>query len=69
MKLVPMAVDTRLKEVSPVPTILRVGKGIGASLIVVGALGYRRLAEKMLGGLAESVANHSEVPVLSVRVR
>jgi len=61
------AVETRLEEGSPVSTILRVAEEIGASLIVVGALGHRRLAEKLLGGVAESVVVHSQVPVLVVR--
>lgn len=60
-------VDTRLEEGSPVSTILRVAREIGASLIVVGALGHRRLSEKLLGGVAEGVVNHSEVPVLVLR--
>jgi nucleotide-binding universal stress UspA family protein len=60
-------VETRLEEGSPVSTILRVAEEIGASLIVVGALGHRRVAEKLLGGVAESVVNHSQVPVLVVR--
>ncbi len=62
-------VDTRLEEGSPVSTILRVAREIGASLIVVGALGHRRLSEKLLGGVAEGVVNHSEVPVLVLRAR
>ncbi len=61
------AVDIRLEEGSPVPTILKVAEDIGASLIVVGALGHRRLAEKLLGGVAESVVNHSEIPVVVLR--
>ncbi|MGQ9476548.1 MAG: universal stress protein [Actinomycetota bacterium] len=62
-------VETRLERGSPVSTIIRVAEEIGASLIVVGALGHRRLAEKLIGGVAESVVNHSEVPVLVVRTR
>lgn len=62
-------VETRLEEGSPVSTILRVAEEIGASLIVVGALGHRRVAEKLLGGVAESVVNHSEVPVMVLRER
>ncbi len=62
-------VQTRLEEGGPVSTILRVAKEIGASLIVLGALGHRRLPEKLLGGVAESVVNHSEIPVLVLRAR
>jgi len=62
-------VATRLEEGSTVSTILRVAEEIGASLIVVGALGHRRLAEKLIGGVAESVVNHSEIPVLVIRAR
>lgn len=62
-------VDIRLEEGSAVSTILKVAGEIGASLIVVGALGHRRLAEKLIGGVAEGVVNHSEVPVLVVRSR
>jgi len=59
--------ETRLEEGSTVPTILRVAEEIKATLIVVGALGHRRVAEKLLGGVAESVINHSKVPVLALK--
>ncbi len=62
-------VETRLEEGSPVATIIRVAGEIGASLIVVGALGHRRLPERLIGGVAEGVVSHSEVPVLVLRAR
>jgi nucleotide-binding universal stress UspA family protein len=59
--------EIRLETGSPVPTILEVAEEIGASLIVLGALGHRKIAEKLLGGVAEGVASRSERPVLVIR--
>ncbi len=59
--------EIRLEAGSPVPTILEVAEEVGASLIVLGALGHRKVAEKLLGGVAEGVASRSERPVLVIR--
>jgi len=62
-------IEIKLEKGSPSSTILKVAGETRASLIVMGALGHRRLAEKLLGGVAESVVSQSEVPVLVLRAQ
>lgn len=52
---------------TPVTTIQEVGEEVGADLIITATHGATGLARFMLGSVAEGVARHASVPVLTVR--
>jgi len=63
------SVETRVlaRLGTPVTTIQEVGEEVGADLIVTATHGATGLARFMLGSVAEGVARHAAVPVLTVR--
>jgi nucleotide-binding universal stress UspA family protein len=44
--------------------ILKVAEEVGASLLVMGAYGYSRTAEFLLGGATQAVLSNSRIPLL-----
>ncbi len=60
------SVDIKLVEGNPAQWILQVAKDIDASLIIIGAFGYRTTGG-FLGGVAQRVIRESERPVLVLK--
>ena len=58
---------TMVREGSPRPMILHVAAEVKADLIVMGTHGRTGLAHVFFGSVAEHVARHSHIPVLTVR--
>lgn len=56
-----------LKTGNPAPSLLFHASEIGANLIVMGARGLRSTLGILLGGVAQQVVEHAEIPVLIVR--
>jgi universal stress protein A len=53
----------------PADTIVRIGRELGADLIVMGTHGRTGLQHVLLGSVAEKVVRHALCPVLTVRHR
>ena len=51
----------------PDRAIVRLGKEIGAGLIVMGSRGRGRMQRVLLGSVSDSVVRHAHCPVLVVR--
>ncbi len=58
--------EPRLHHGSPVDTILRVVREVGAALVVIGRQGAGQRPELLLGSTAHQVAENSPCPVLVV---
>jgi nucleotide-binding universal stress UspA family protein len=56
-----------MKAGNPAATINEYAEEIGASLIVIGAIGLRAALNILLGGVAQQVVEYSNCPVLVVR--
>jgi nucleotide-binding universal stress UspA family protein len=60
-------VETHAITGEPVPRILQAAGDVGASLIVVGAMGRHKAHGDMIGGVAEKILRRSEVPVMVLK--
>lgn len=60
------SVDVKLAEGNPAQWILQVAEDINASLLIIGAFGYRTTGG-FLGGVAQRVIRESERPVLVLK--
>jgi len=62
-------VEKRIESGNVAKRILEVSEEVGADLIVIGSQGKSKITEFLVGSVSEKVFRHSEIPVLSVRVR
>jgi nucleotide-binding universal stress UspA family protein len=60
------AVERRLEEGDPIPTIRRVAEEVGADLIVMGTHGRTGLRHFLMGSIAEQTIRRAPCPVLTV---
>lgn len=56
-----------LKTGNPAPSLIFHASEIGANMIVMGARGLRSTFGILLGGVAQQIVEHAEIPVLIVR--
>lgn len=56
-----------LKTGNPAPSLIAHAEEIGANLIVMGATGLRSTLGILLGGVAQQVVEHANIPILIVR--
>jgi nucleotide-binding universal stress UspA family protein len=67
LRLLGAEVRVELKPGAAEDILRAMARDVGASLIVVGALGHRGETPRKLGSRADRTAQHSSVPVLAVR--
>lgn len=63
----PVRIETEVRAGAPEEQILRYAAERGADLIALGAMGRPRLSGFMMGGVAQRVLRHTQVPVLVAR--
>jgi nucleotide-binding universal stress UspA family protein len=64
-----VTITTKLSEGVPHLEIVRIAQEHGVDLIVIGTHGHTGLSHLLLGSIAERVVRHSEVPVVTIRMR
>ena len=51
----------------PARSVIKLGKDLGADLIIVGASGHSALYDRMIGSRAQKILHHATCPVLVVK--